>query len=227
MKNFQGIKSKDSFRVKYIHASFLYTFILWIESKYDRSKISIFHSQRAHFLSCLLRKKKKVQKLEHPCPMWKISSEQPLFLRFLYLFIHYISEKVRIEISIEIFSHIIQPSTLNFIFLIFLRIFFFLSFFIPSSRSCATLKYDRLRFIKRYALPPPEKNPSRRGCSLINNPLSVFFSFFFRSFYRPRAKFSPPRLSFYPSFFSLSSSRRHRKETHATSWRINAKHRTD
>lgn len=58
MKNFQGIKSKDSFRVKYIHASFLYIFILWIESKYDRSKISIFHSQRAHFLSCLLRKKK-------------------------------------------------------------------------------------------------------------------------------------------------------------------------
>lgn len=59
MKNFQGIKSKNSFRVKYIHASFLYIFILWIESKYDRSKISIFHSQRAHFLSCLLRKKKK------------------------------------------------------------------------------------------------------------------------------------------------------------------------
>lgn len=162
MKNFQGIKSKDSFRVKYIHASFLYTFILWIESKYDRSKISIFHSQRAHFLSCLLRKKKKVQKLEHPCPMWKISSEQPLFLRFLYLFIHYISEKVRIEISIEIFSHIIQPSTLNFIFLIFLRIFFFFLFLyhhpdrvpLSSMTDCALLKDTP--FLPPKKIPPDE-----------------------------------------------------------------------
>lgn len=161
MKNFQGIKSKDSFRVKYIHASFLYIFILWIESKYDRSKISIFHSQRAHFLSCLLRKK-KVQKLEHPCPMWKISSEQPLFLRFLYLFIHYISEKVRIEISIEIFSHIIQPSTLNFIFLIFLRIFFFFLFLyhhpdrvpLSSMTDCALLKDTP--FLPPKKIPPDE-----------------------------------------------------------------------
>lgn len=161
MKNFQGIKSKDSFRVKYKHASFLYTFILWIESKYDRSKISIFHSQRAHFLSCLLRKK-KVQKLEHPCPMWKISSEQPLFLPFLYLFIHYISEKVRIEISIEIFSHIIQPSTLNFIFLIFLRIFFFFLFLyhhpdrvpLSSMTDCALLKDTP--FLPPKKIPPDE-----------------------------------------------------------------------
>lgn len=209
-----------------MHPFFIYSYCESNRNTIDRKYRYSIRNELISFHACL--EKKKVQKLEHPCPMWKISSEQPLFLRFLYLFIHYISEKVRIEISIEIFSHIIQPSTLNFIFLIFLRIFFFfLSFFIPSSRSCATLKYDRLRFIKRYALPPPEKNPSRRGCSLINNPLSVFFSFFFRSFYRPRAKFSPPRLSFYPSFFSLSSSRRHRKETHATSWRINAKHRTD
>lgn len=208
-----------------MHPFFIYSYCESNRNTIDRK---YRYSIRNELISFHCLEKKKVHKLEHPCPMWKISSEQPLFLRFLYLFIHYISEKVRIEISIEIFSHIIQPSTLNFIFLIFLRIFFFfLSFFIPSSRSCATLKYDRLRFIKRYALPPPEKNPSRRGCSLINNPLSVFFSFFFRSFYRPRAKFSPPRLSFYPSFFSLSSSRRHRKETHATSWRINAKHRTD
>lgn len=230
MKNFQGIKSKDSFRVKYIHASFLYIFILWIESKYDRSKISIFHSQRAHFLSCLLRKKKSSK-------IGTSLSNVENFIRatsfpsiFIFIYTLYFRKGQNRNINRNFFTHH-TTIHLEFYFPYFSSNFFFFSFFIPSSRSCATLKYDRLRFIKRYALPPPEKNPSRRGCSLINNPLSVFFSFsfffFFSSFYRPRAKFSPPRLSFYPSFFSLSSSRRHRKETHATSWRINAKHRTD
>lgn len=145
---------------------------------------------------------------------------------FIFIYTLYFRKGQNRNINRNFFTHH-TTIHLEFYFPYFSSNFFFLSFFIPSSRSCATLKYDRLRFIKRYALPPPEKNPSRRGCSLINNPLSVFFSFFFRSFYRPRTKFSPPRLSFYPSFFSLSSSRRHRKETHATSWRINAKHRTD
>lgn len=216
MKNFRKFKGssrKILFESSiYMHPFFIYSYCESNRNTIDRKYRYSIRNELISFHACL--EKKKVQKLEHPCPMWKISSEQPLFLRFLYLFIHYISEKVRIEISIEIFSHIIQPSTLNFIFLIFLRIFFFFfSFFIPSSRSCATLKYDRLRFIKRYALPPPEKNPSRRGCSLINNPLSVFFSFSFFFFFVLFIVLEPSSLHLVYLFILLFSLSPHRDDT--------------
>lgn len=150
MKNFRKFKGssrKILFESSiYMHPFFIYSYCESNRNTIDRKYRYSIRNELISFHACL--EKKKVQKLEHPCPMWKISSEQPLFLRFLYLFIHYISEKVRIEISIEIFSHIIQPSTLNFIFLIFLRIFFFFLFLyhhpdrvpLSSMTDCALLK---------------------------------------------------------------------------------------
>lgn len=212
MKNFQEIKSKDSFRVKYIHASFLYIFILWIESKYDRSKISIFHSQRAHFLSCLLRKKKSSK-------IGTSLSNVENFIRatsfpsiFIFIYTLYFRKGQNRNINRNFFTHH-TTIHLEFYFPYFSSNFFFLSFFIPSSRSCATLKYDRLRFIKRYALPPPEKNPSRRGCSLINNPLSVFFSFSFFFFLVLFIVLEPSSLHLVYLFILLFSLSPHRDNT--------------
>lgn len=93
-----------------------------------------FGNELVSFHACLERKKKKiVQKLEHPCLVENSPSDFIPATLFLYLFIHY-SGKVRIEISIEkekFFTHITRVS-LNFIFLIFPRIFSFYT-----SRSCA------------------------------------------------------------------------------------------
>lgn len=212
-----------------MHPFFIYSYCESNRNTIDRKYRYSIRNELISFHACL--EKKKSSKIGTSL------SNVENFIRatsfpsiFIFIYTLYFRKGQNRNINRNFFTHH-TTIHLEFYFPYFSSNFFFFSFFIPSSRSCATLKYDRLRFIKRYALPSPEKNPSRRGCSLINNPLSVFslslFFFFFRSFYRPRAKFSPPRLSFYPSFFSLSSSRRHRKETHATSWRINAKHRTD
>lgn len=229
MKNFRKFKGssrKILFESSiYMHPFFIYSYCESNRNTIDRKYRYSIRNELISFHACL--EKKKSSKIGTSL------SNVENFIRatsfpsiFIFIYTLYFRKGQNRNINRNFFTHH-TTIHLEFYFPYFSSNFFFLSFFIPSSRSCATLKYDRLRFIKRYALPPPEKNPSRRGCSLINNPLSVFFSFFFRSFYRPRAKFSPPRLSFYPSFFFLSSSRRHRKETHATSWRINAKHRTD
>lgn len=128
MKNFQGIKSKDSFRVKYIHASFLYIFILWIESKYDRSKISIFHSQRAHFLSCLLRKKEKFKNWNILVQCGKFHPSN-LFSFDFYIYLYIIFPKRSESKYQSKFFHTSYNHPPWILFFLFFFEFFFLSFF--------------------------------------------------------------------------------------------------
>lgn len=92
-----------------------------------------FGNELVSFHACLEKKKKKkiVQKLEHPCPVENSPSD---FIRAnpLFIFIYTLFRKGQISIEKEkFFTHITRVS-LNFIFLIFPRIFSFYT-----SRSCA------------------------------------------------------------------------------------------
>lgn len=178
---------------------FIYSYCESSRNTIDRKYRYSIRNELVSFHACLEKKKKKkiVQKLEHPCPVENSPSDFIPATLFLYLFIHY-SGKVKYQSKRKNFLHILHvyPWILSSLF--FLEFFLFIHL-----DRVPDLEYDRLRFIKRF--PPPEKNPSslseQRGCSLINNPLS-FFSFFHS--YRPRAEFSSPRSSFYPPFFLLS-----------------------
>lgn len=155
--------SKDSFSIKYIYVFFVYIYIC-IYSYCQSNRYSIhneLHSFRAYEGESKKEKSSKIGTFLSVENFPSVSSEQSLFLRFLYLFIHY-SEKVRIEISIEkenFYIIYIHPTfSLNFIFLIFPRILFFLCYrldHVPlsSMTDCALLKDF---------LPSSEKNPSGR-----------------------------------------------------------------
>lgn len=181
MKNFRKFKGSNRkilFESSiYMHPFFIYSYCESNRNTIDRKYRYSIRNELISFHACL--EKKKSSKIGTSL------SNVENFIRatsfpsiFIFIYTLYFRKGQNRNINRNFFTHH-TTIHLEFYFPYFSSNFFFLSFFIPSSRSCATLKYDRLRFIKRYALPPPEKNPSRRGCSLINNPLSVFFSFSF------------------------------------------------
>lgn len=127
MKNFQGIKSKDSFRVKYIHASFLYTFILWIESKYDRKYRYSIRNELISFHACLEKKKKFTNwNILVQCGKFHPSN---LFSFDFYIYLYIIFPKRSESKYQSKFFHTSYNHPPWILFSLFFFEFFFLSFF--------------------------------------------------------------------------------------------------